>query len=65
MGPVELVFGLLVVIFAAIGVVRGYARELGITTMLLLALFVIEFTDEKRWSSSPAGISQIRPRPRR
>jgi len=46
MGLVELVFGLLVVIFAAIGVVRGYARELGITTMLLLALFVIEFTDE-------------------
>jgi hypothetical protein len=43
MGPVEVVFLILIGLFGAIGVVRGWQRELGVTTMLLLALFVIEF----------------------
>lgn len=43
MGPIELLFLTLFVLFGAIGVVRGYQRELGVTTMLLLALFVISF----------------------
>jgi hypothetical protein len=43
MGPVEIVFLVVIGLFGAIGVVRGWQRELGVTTMLLLALFVIEF----------------------
>ena len=43
MGPIELLFLVLIGLFGAIGVVRGYQRELGVTTMLLLTLFVIEF----------------------
>lgn len=43
MGPIELLFLTLIAMFGAIGVVRGYQRELGVTTMLLLALFVISF----------------------
>ena len=33
--------------FGIIGVIRGYGRELGVTTMLLLILFVIELLVEK------------------
>ena len=43
MGPIEILFLVVIGLFGAIGVVRGYQRELGVTTMLLLALFVIEF----------------------
>ncbi len=50
MGPVEVVFLVVIALFGAIGVVRGWQRELGVTTMLLLALFVITFL-----FTSPAG----------
>lgn len=43
MGPVEVVFLVVIVLFGAIGIVRGYQRELGVTTMLLIVLFVLEF----------------------
>lgn len=43
MGPVEIVFLIVILIFGAIGVVRGYQRELGVTTMLLITLFMLEF----------------------
>ena len=44
MGPIEITFFVMVAIWALIGVIRGYNRELGITTMLLIALFVLVFT---------------------
>lgn len=44
MGPIELLFLVVTAIFGAIGLVRGYQRELGVTTMLFIALFLIEFT---------------------
>ncbi len=47
MGPIELIFLTLFVIFGIIGVIRGYGRELGVTTMLLLALCVLEFLSER------------------
>lgn len=43
MGPIELIFLTVFVIFGIIGVIRGYGRELGVTTMLLIALFVLKF----------------------
>lgn len=43
MGPVEVVFLVVIALFGAIGIVRGWSNELGVTTMLLLTLFVIIF----------------------
>jgi hypothetical protein len=45
MGPVEIIFIVIVLLFGAVGVVRGYNRELGVTVMLLLALFVLVFVE--------------------
>jgi hypothetical protein len=47
MSPVEAAFLAMFIIFGAVGVVRGYARELGVTTMLLIALFLLEIIDER------------------
>ncbi len=43
MGPVEIVFLSIMAIFGVVGIVRGYHRELGVTALLLVALFVTEF----------------------
>lgn len=45
MGPVELIFFIVIIIFAAIGIVRGVARELGVTLMLLIGLMVLLLLD--------------------
>ncbi len=47
MGAVELIFLTVFVIFGVIGVIRGYGRELGVTMMLFIVLFVLEFIDER------------------
>jgi hypothetical protein len=46
-GPVEIVFLVVIAIFIAIAFVRGYSKELGVTIMLLIALFVLEFLNER------------------
>lgn len=55
MGPIELIFLTILIIFGIIGVIRGYGRELGVTTMLLLTLFVLEFLNE----SYPAVLNRV------
>lgn len=47
MGPVESIFLVMLAIWVGIGLVRGFARELGVTTMLLIALFVLELLWER------------------
>lgn len=47
MGPIEIVFVVVIGIFIAIAFVRGYNKELGVTIMLLIALFVLEFLNER------------------
>ena len=42
MGPVEIVFITVWAVFGVIGVARGVWRELGATTMLLIALMVLQ-----------------------
>jgi hypothetical protein len=44
MTPVGVVFLIVMLLFGIIGIVRGVARELGVTTMLLLALMVLQLT---------------------
>lgn len=42
--PVEYLWFTLFVVFGVIGMVRGLLKELGVTTVLLLSLFVLKFT---------------------
>jgi len=45
MGPVDIFFLLLVAIWGAIGIVRGYHKELGVTLLLFIGLFVLIFLE--------------------
>ncbi len=47
MGPVEILFLTLIIVFGIIGAARGFHKELGVTTMLLLALFLIELAEAR------------------
>lgn len=41
MEPLELLWAVLIGVFAAVGVVRGYPKELGVTTAILAALLIL------------------------
>lgn len=41
MGPIEVLWGSLLIVFAIVGYVRGFNKELGVTTMVLLAMFIL------------------------
>jgi len=41
LAPIEVVFGILVFIFALIGLGRGFLRELGTTTVMMVLLFFL------------------------
>jgi hypothetical protein len=47
MGPIEISFIILIIIFGVVGVVRGFGRELGVTVLLLLGLFVLLFLNQQ------------------
>ena len=46
MGPVEVLFITIGVIVTLIGLARGYAKELGNTTIILVAIFVLTFFED-------------------
>jgi hypothetical protein len=39
MGPIEVLWAILIVVFILIGLVRGFLKELGVTTILIVLLF--------------------------
>ena len=41
MGPLEVIWAILVGVFAVVGIVRGYPKELGVTTTILAALLLL------------------------
>ena len=41
MGPLELLWAVLIGVFAVVGIVRGYPKELGVTTNVLVALLLL------------------------
>lgn len=41
MAPIEVFFGAIVLIFALIGLARGFLRELGVTTVMMFLLFFL------------------------
>ncbi len=45
--PIELVWLIIVLIFGLIGVVRGFLRELGVTTVMVVLLFAVTFFEGK------------------
>lgn len=45
MGPIETHFATIAVIFIFIGIARGYARELGSTIIILVAIFLLDVVD--------------------
>ncbi len=56
--PIELVWFIIVLIFGLIGIVRGYLRELGVTTVMVLMLFAFN-TFEKRLAPIAARVASI------
>ena len=48
MQPIEVLWIVLVLIFGAIGLVRGFLKELGVTTAVFVAIYVISQWLEKR-----------------
>jgi hypothetical protein len=50
MGPVDIFFLILVAIWGAIGIVRGYHKELGVTLLLFIGLFSLLFLDAEAGS---------------
>jgi hypothetical protein len=47
MGPLEVFFITIAIIFALIGLARGYKRELGSTFVILIMIFVLSFFEEQ------------------
>jgi len=45
-GPLEVLWAVLIAVFAAVGIVRGYPRELGVTTTILAALLMLTRSGE-------------------
>jgi hypothetical protein len=45
-GPLEVLWAMLIAVFAAVGIVRGYPKELGVTTTILAALLMLTRSGE-------------------
>lgn len=59
MGPVEILFYTVVVIFAFIGSVRGANRELGNSIIFMYVVAILRFADERGWSERAAEALRI------
>jgi hypothetical protein len=56
MGPIGIASGVLVVVFGLIGLVRGFLKELGVTTVLLIVLFVFRQWGEEAIAPAVVGL---------
>jgi len=45
--PLEVLWGVLIITFALVGIVRGFLKELGVTTVLLVLLFGLSRLEDK------------------
>lgn len=50
MAPIGIVWGILVIVFGLIGLARGFLKELGVTTVLLIVLFMFD-----QWGENISG----------
>ncbi|NOZ71963.1 MAG: hypothetical protein GXP38_08620 [Chloroflexi bacterium] len=58
MGPLEILWACIILFFVFFALVRGYARELGVTTLIFAALFIITQFGETYAPRALAVISQ-------
>lgn len=59
MGPIELIWGVVLFFFAIVGMVRGYAKELGTTLVILVAMFVLTQFGEAALRVVSPGVASI------
>jgi hypothetical protein len=45
--PLEVAWGVLLITFALIGIVRGFLKELGVTTVLLVLMFGLSLSEDR------------------
>ena len=59
MTPVGVVFLVVMLLFGVIGIVRGVGKELGVTTILLATLMVLQLTDTMFKSQITGFLTQV------
>lgn len=59
MGPIEVLWITLLIIFGIIGYVRGFTKELGVTTMVLLAMFILSRFGEQMAKMIDKGLGFV------
>lgn len=59
MGPIEIVFLILLGVWGIIGLVRGYPKELGVTVILCAVLFVLELLDERYQAQLNSAVGMV------
>jgi hypothetical protein len=59
-GPIGIVWGVLIIVFGLIGLVRGFLKELGVTTVLLVVLFAFSYRGEMISDYVFEGLSMLR-----
>jgi len=57
--PIEVVFGIIVFVFGLIGFGRGFLKELGVTTVLVVVLFFLSRLDPYLDSAMRKGIALV------
>lgn len=48
MGPIEVLWGCLIIVFGFVGIIRGFLKELGVTLSILVAMYIMSEWLEKR-----------------
>jgi uncharacterized membrane protein required for colicin V production len=59
--PIEYLWLTLIAVFGVVGMARGLYKELGVTTILLLSLFVLKFAWERLGEQGAAAFSSQAP----
>jgi uncharacterized membrane protein required for colicin V production len=60
LGRIEVLWGILMTVFGVVGLVRGFLKELGVTTVLLVTLFGFDRAGEKMGDLLLEGLSMAR-----
>lgn len=60
MGPIEIVWGSLIVLFGFIGLVRGFLREIGVTTIMAFLLFILTFFQKQFTAGLDMLVAMVR-----
>ena len=59
MGPIEILFVTIQLLIATVGVVRGYAKELGNTLVFMVAIFLLSYLGDRIQPTLEAFVTQV------